>query len=70
MLSINDRAKKLGAGLLITTSTRSCTSAVSDMERGVVVMFRVSGIRERVERNPLKSVSVAGVWCTDWSTST
>lgn len=56
MLSINDRAKKLGAFLLITASTRSCTNAVVNMGCGVVVMFRVFGIRETVERDPTKSV--------------
>lgn len=31
MLSVNDRAKELGAWLLKSTSTRSCKSAVRDV---------------------------------------
>jgi hypothetical protein len=30
MLSVNDRAKELGARLLKSTSTRSCTSTVEE----------------------------------------
>lgn len=46
MLSVNDRAKELGAWLLKSTSTRSCKTAVRNVSENMIRLSSLSGVRE------------------------